>query len=208
VHAVPIFGSTVFADVEPVFVGHQRLAGALAERGEFYHNMLAELLGSREAAGGYVMPSLLVADRVEIDLGNRVLELSAHPPAHTDNDLSVFDRRTATLWAADLLFVSRVPSLDGSLIGWIKAMEALRRLPASRAVPGHGPASVVWPDGAADQARYLGLLDTEIRAFLARSGDIEEAAATICQSERGRWKLYDEYNGHNVTVAFKELEWE
>jgi hypothetical protein len=27
-------------------------------------------------------------------------------------------------------------------------------------------------------------------------------------SERGKWKLFDDYQGHNVTQAFKEVEWE
>jgi hypothetical protein len=31
---------------------------------------------------------------------------------------------------------------------------------------------------------------------------------TVGKSERGRWKLFDAYHGHNVTQAFKELEWE
>ena len=208
VHPDHIFGSVAFADDRPVFAGHQRLAGVLVERGEFYRRELADLLGSPELAGDYVMPSLFVADRAEIDLGGRVLELRAHATAHTDNDLTVFDRKTATLWAADLLFVGRVPSLDGSLTGWLRAMDALRAIPAARAVPGHGPESVTWPGGLADQTRYLTLLAREIRAFLATSGDIDQAAATIGLSERSRWALFDEYNGHNVTVAFKELEWE
>jgi len=37
---------------------------------------------------------------------------------------------------------------------------------------------------------------------------IEEAAQTVGESERGNWALFDDYNGRNVTEAYKELEWE
>ena len=38
--------------------------------------------------------------------------------------------------------------------------------------------------------------------------DIDTAVQTIGQSERGKWQLFDDYHGHNITQAFKELEWE
>jgi hypothetical protein len=38
--------------------------------------------------------------------------------------------------------------------------------------------------------------------------DIAAAPETVAQSERKNWTLFDEYHGHNVTRAYKELEWE
>ena len=207
VHPDHVFGGGAFRGDGTVFVGHARLPGALAERGEYYRRGLAEILGS-DRASEFVVPTLLVADTEKLDLGGRVLTLQAHGAAHTDNDLSILDRRTATLWAADLLFVQRIPSLDGSLTGWLKELQTLKALPATRAVPGHGPPCVDWPQAAADEERYFATLLREVRAIIARGGDIEEAVRTVGQSERGRWALFDDYNGRNVTVAYKELEWE
>jgi quinoprotein relay system zinc metallohydrolase 2 len=206
-HPDHVFGAAAFMMDEPVFVGHARMAGMLVQRGEFYRNRLADVLGV-EAAGDYAKPGLLVDDTAELDLGGRLLRLQAHATAHTDNDLSVLDVATRTLWAGDLLFVDRVPALDGSILGWLGVLQRLRALPASQAVPGHGPASVPWPAAAAAEERYLSTLVREIRAIIAHGGDIETAVATVGQSERDRWLLFDEYNGRNVTTAFKELEWE
>ena len=208
-HAHPdhIFGGVAFLPDHPVFVGHARLAGVLVDRGEYYRKRLVEILG-RDRAGDYEMPTLLVADEAQLDLGGRVLELQAHGAAHTDNDLTILDRQTGTLWAADLLFVDRIPAIDGSLTGWLKELGALKALPATRAVPGHGPPVVPWPAAAADEERYFNTLASEIRALLAKGGDIETAVVTVGLSERGNWQLFDDYNGRNVTVAFKELEWE
>jgi glyoxylase-like metal-dependent hydrolase (beta-lactamase superfamily II) len=132
----------------------------------------------------------------------------AHGPAHTDNDLSIFDRNTRTLWAGDLLFMERVPALDGSLLGWLAVTEKLGRIPAARVIPGHGPQAASWPDAMAAQQRYLGLLRDEIRGLLRSGGTMEEAVATVGRAEAGRWALFDAYNPRNVAAAFHELEWE
>ena len=207
VHPDHIFGAPVFQKDQPRFVGHAQFPRSLALREAFYRKRLEDTLG-KEHAGGAVIPTLLVQDHAEIDLGGRVLQLKAHKVAHTGCDLSVFDSTTGTLLPADLLFVERVPSLDGSLRGWLGELNALKTLPARRAVPGHGPTSVDWPSGAGDLERYLGVLLRETREAIAKGQDLEAAVSTVARGERSQWKLFDDYNGHNVTQAFKELEWE
>ena len=60
----------------------------------------------------------------------------------------------------------------------------------------------------APEERYLSLIAAQVRAVIARGGSIDEAVATVGLSERPEWKLFDDYNGRNVTTAFTELEWE
>jgi quinoprotein relay system zinc metallohydrolase 2 len=207
VHPDHIFGAGAFQRDDSIFVGHARLPNALVQRGEYYRKRLESVLG-KGAAGPLVVPTLLVHDHAEIDLGGRILELTAHPIAHSDSDLSAVDRATGTLFPSDLLFVRRVPSLDGSLKGWLRELGVLEARAAKRAVPGHGPVEVDWPSAAADLKRYLGTLLRDTRAAIAKGVDIEAAVKTVGQSERGRWVLFDDYHGHNVIQAFKELEWE
>jgi len=206
-HPDHIFGAAAFESDRAEVVGHQRLPGALAARGEYYRKRLAAAVG-RERAGTVVMPTVLVRDRTELDLGGRKLVLTAHPVAHTDNDLTALDSQTGTLLASDLLFVRRIPSLDGSLRGWLEVLAALKAEPARRAVPGHGPTGVDWPGASADLERYLGLLLRETRDAIRKGIPIEEAVNVVGRSERDRWALFDDYHGGNVTQAFKELEWE
>jgi quinoprotein relay system zinc metallohydrolase 2 len=207
VHPDHVFGAGAFSADQPTYVGHAALPGALAARWEYYRNRTEAVLG-KDTVGPMVMPTLLVKDHAELDLGGRVIELTAHATAHTDCDLSAVDRQSSTLIAADLLFVRRVPSLDGSLKGWIGELAKLKGLPARRAVPGHGPTSVKWPDGAADLERYLQVLLRGTRAAIQQGIEIDVAAKRVGRSEKGRWVLFDDYNGHNVLQAFKELEWQ
>jgi quinoprotein relay system zinc metallohydrolase 2 len=206
-HPDHCFGAGAFAADQPAFIGHHALRATLDARGEYYRNRLVQVLGA-DKAGDVVYPTREVADVAEIDLGDRILRLTAHGTAHTPCDLSMLETQSGTLFPADLLFVRRVPSLDGSLLGWLKEADKLTGMGAARAVPGHGPAVVDVAAAMADLTRYLATLRDETRKAVAAGTPIEEAVAIVGQSERDRWALFDDYNGRNVTQAYKELEWE
>jgi len=207
VHPDHIFGAGAFLQDKPAVLGHAQLPQALAQRGEYYRERLEEGIGKGNA-GPIVQPTMLVNDRTHIDLGGRSLELRAHALAHTSNDLSVVDSQTRTLFTSDLLFVGRVPSLDGSLRGWLRELSTLGAVDAAQVVPGHGPASVDFASAAGKLRQYLETLLRETRHAIANGVDIGEAPEIVAQSERKNWTLFDEYHGHNVTQAYKELEWE
>ena len=207
VHPDHIFGASAFVEDQPEFIGHAAMPNALAQRGDYYQKRLEDVLG-KGAAGQVVQPTRLIEQRAEIDLGQRTLRLRAHPLAHTDNDLSVFDVQTQTLFAADLLFVERIPSLDGSLKGWLRELGELRALKPAHTVPGHGPVNVEFATAASKLEAYLQTLLTQTRRAIAAGRDIDSAPDIVGHSEREQWQLFDEYHGHNVVQAFKELEWE
>jgi quinoprotein relay system zinc metallohydrolase 2 len=207
-HPDHVFGAAAFLGDAPVILGHRHLPAALASRQAYYTRRLHEILGELAADSVIVPPTQLVDGAVDIDLGGRVLRVTAHRTAHTDNDLSLRDLATGTLWAGDLLFMERIPVVDGSLLGWLAVLEEMRAAPAARIVPGHGPAAAPWPGAADAQLRYLTLLRDDIRQVIKRGGTMEQAIATVGQGERERSQLFDDYHARNVTAAFHELEWE
>ena len=207
-HPDHIFGWSAFATDGPQIVGHAKLPRALALRGGHYVRNFSRILG--DGAGALKLPTinLTVSDRLELDLGGRVLVLRAHNTAHSDSDLSVYDSRTGTLWLSDLLFRERIPVVDGSIKGWLTVMGEVAAIGAERVVPGHGPVSDDWPGAQAGQHRYLEVIAREIRIVLNANGTIESAVAMVGEVERPHWHLFDEYNKRNVTASFVELEWE
>jgi quinoprotein relay system zinc metallohydrolase 2 len=208
VHPDHVFGNVAFAPDRPEFVGHAKLAAAMQARGRAYLAALKRVLGPDAADAALIEPTRAVAGEVELDLGGRKLRLRAWPTAHTDHDLTVFDEKTGTLWLSDLLFVERIPVVDGSLRGWLEVLSELKRVPVRRVVPGHGPVTSDWPAAGAAQERYLRQLLVETRAALRAKKTLPEAVATVGGGERSRWLLFDAYHRRNVTAAFAELEWE
>lgn len=208
VHPDHLLGSAAFAGPGVEIVGHARLGQRLAANGPHYLASLRRLIGAALEATELVAPTLEVGDAATLDLGGRVLELRAWPAAHTDTDLTVLDPATGTLFAGDLLFMDRIPVVDGSLLGWLRVMDGLERLPARRVVPGHGPASAAWPEAAAPQRDYLEHLRDAVRDALARNRTLAQAVDEVPPPPGSSWLLVDAHHGRNVTAAFTELEWE
>jgi glyoxylase-like metal-dependent hydrolase (beta-lactamase superfamily II) len=177
--------------------------------GAHYIASFRDVLGEALMAGVKIVPpTKLVDDVLDLNLGGRQITLKAWPTGHTDNDLTVLDQRSGTLFTGDLLFVEHVPVLDGSLLGWLKNLDELARIHARLAVPGHGPLVTTWPRGIAAERRYLDRLAGDIRGMIKNGVPIAEAAKTAGAAERNRWRLFEAYNARNATAAFAELEWE
>jgi quinoprotein relay system zinc metallohydrolase 2 len=207
-HPDHVFGNAAFSSEGPAFAGHKNLPEALRTRGPFYLDAFRKIMGDdliNEVR--IVSPTLLVDETLTLDLGGRLLLLRAWPAAHSDNDLTVLDETSQTLFAGDLVFLDHIPVVDGSIRGWLRIMDDLGRVPAKRVVPGHGPVSK-WPAALTDERRYLETLAADIKTMVTKGTTIKVAADTAAAPERPRWQLFDDYNARNATAAFSEIEWE
>jgi quinoprotein relay system zinc metallohydrolase 2 len=206
-HPDHVFGNAAFAADGATLVGHANLPQALARRGPTYLANFRRMMGEALIAEVRLTPpTLLVEGETTLDLGNRRLMLQAWPTAHSDNDLTVRDDASGTLFAGDLLFRSHIPVIDGSLRGWLTVLDSLEAQHPARVVPGHG---AVVESGAAfaEQRRYLQTLGDDVRAMI-KSGVPIAKAGDAAAAERPRWQLFDEYNTRNATAAYSEIEWE
>ncbi len=209
VHPDHLFGNAAFLRDAPVFIGHRNLARALQARGAHYLEANKALLSPEAFKGTEIIPpSQAVESQSILDLGGRRLVLDAHKTAHTDADLTVLDETTGTLWTGDLLFQRHLPVIDGKLKGWLQVMDKLAALPVERAVPGHGPVSLPWPEALAPQRAYLTKLASDLRGLIGEGKTMRSASTLAGQSERDKWLLFEEFNTRNATTGFAELEWE
>lgn len=208
VHPDHFFGAAAFLEDKPEFVAHENYPRQLAARARSYLNSLQRDLGEQARGSEIVAPTRMVKDRLELDLGGRVVVVQGWPPAHTDDDLTVFDRQTETLWLSDLLFVEHTPVIDATITGFLGVMEQLREIAVGHYIPGHGRSSVPWPKALDAQRRYFTTILEETRAAIKSRKTIQQAADEVGLSEAKNWVAFDTYHRRNVTVAYTELEWE
>lgn len=209
-HAHPdhVFGNGAFVGAGVLFVGHQNLPRALAARGAYYLQSFRAAMGAALDGVTIVPPSLTVATEMTLDLGGRKILLQAWRAAHSDCDLTVLDEKSRVLFAGDLLFMRHVPVVDASLLGFLEVAKQLAAVPARRVVPGHGPLVAPWPQALDDERAYLERLTADLRAAVKKGDTVADAAANAGQSEKGRWRLFEDYNARNATAGYAELEWE
>jgi quinoprotein relay system zinc metallohydrolase 2 len=212
-HAHPdhMLGNVAFTELPQApakFVGSARLSAALSARERHYLNTLQRDFGLSLPREAIVHPTLVVDKQMDLDLGDRQLTLNAWPTAHTDHDLTVYDRKTRTLFLSDLLFVSHLPVIDGKLRGWLGVMEAIKGLDVAMVIPGHGAASADWPGVLAPQRNYMDRLVVETKAAIKAKMTIQQAVDSIAAPPESAWKLTELFHRRNVTAAYAELEWE
>ncbi len=126
--------------------------------------------------------------------------------AHTQNDLFVYIPELKTLFGGDLIFNDRLPSLrDGSITGWIKTLEQMKKMDVNTVVGGHGRLS----DVAAFEMTYSYLceLRDEIKDAIEKEIEIAEAVKSIKMQKYKDIAFYNEIHRQNVEVAYRMLEW-
>lgn len=208
-HPDHVFGNAAFKEDNPTFVGHYKLPRGLATRADRYLAINKQMLGGAAFEGvEIILPTLTVEKSMTLDLGGRALVLEAQPTAHTDNDLILTDTATNTLFLGDLLFSVHVPTLDGSIRGWLALLDELGRRQAARVIPGHGPHAMELPEALKPEQRYLAAIAEDVRRLIKEGKTLEDATRIAGFSERDAWELFDRYHVRNVSAAFAELEWE
>lgn len=204
-HPDHVMGATAFSHV-PDIIAHKNYPRAIVQRGEFYAERFSSLFGDNDEKI-FTAPTSLVGKEHSIDLGERTLIVNAYPTGHTDNDLTVIDLQTNTLWASDLVFERRIPSLDGSLTGWLHVLDELGKRKFDMVIPGHGKpgdwASIVLP-----QLNYLSELKRKVKKQIDQGLALSEVIKQSEESNDKQWVLFDEQHPANLTKAYTELEWD
>ena len=208
VHVDHVLGNFAFASDRPSFVGHAELADAMARSANFFMTEYPEDFSGPPIASQVIGPDRLVEHEITLDLGERRIGLRAWPKAHTDCDLTVYDESTGTLWTGDLLFRERLPSVDGSVKGWLAVLAEFEHLHVKLAIPGHGAPTDNLAAAVKPERRYLQLLIGGVREELIAGKPMQEAIGEVGIAEKSHWLLWDGVHQHNVARVYQELEWE
>lgn len=208
VHFDHILGNQVFVSEKTHFVGHHQLADAVEHNRAFFLEQFKNDLGTNPKPSSIISPNILVTESMQLDIGGRNLTLIPFTISHSHTDLIIIDDKTKTLWAGDLIFRQRIPSLTGSLKGWLKAIDDLQKLQIKKVVPGHGAVATSMKQAIEQQQDYLQRLLEDTRQAIAEGQFLNDAMESIDKENKSNVLLHDYQHASNVSKAFTELEWE
>lgn len=153
-------------------------------------------------------PTKIISKDQTLTVGDQKIELHLmKKKAHSDKDLVVFLPNIKTLFAGDLVFNDRAPSLrDGDINGWIDALDYLEHLHATTIIGGHGFRTD--KDTAKMTYNYLTQMRSEVRKAIGAGVGIDETIEKVQMPSYKSLKMYDTLHRGNIDAAYRMLEWE
>lgn len=201
-----LFGGGAFQARGIPVAMHSRTARLMASRCETCLKTLHQTVGDAPLEGtAMYRPDQEFDASHDTDAAGRPLRVLHFGHSSGPGDVAVLDAASGVLFAGGLLDAGRVPDIqDSDLEGWKRALQALRALPLTRVVPGHGPAS---PPALAGRVEgYLVDLESKVRALLAGGVSLLDVPdAADLPAYRG-WDQYDTVHRRNAAVAFLRFE--
>lgn len=86
------------------------------------------------------LPTRTFSGALELQVGDKRVELAQVGPAHTRGDVLVHVPADSVVYSGDILFIEGHPIMwVGPVLEWIAACEHILALAPATVVPGHGP---------------------------------------------------------------------
>jgi glyoxylase-like metal-dependent hydrolase (beta-lactamase superfamily II) len=188
-HADHIAGGEVFADTALV-VAHE--------------NAKATIIGERRPTA---VPQITFSDRMTIELGGTVVELSYVGRNHSDNSIVMRFPRERLLFAVDFIPVESVAFRDfpdAYIEDWIESLKRVELMDFDVLVPGHGPV------GRKEHVRmfreYMEDLRGEVLQYARQGKSLEEMKRVIKLSKYERWAGYEQMLPLNIEGMYLHVQ--
>jgi glyoxylase-like metal-dependent hydrolase (beta-lactamase superfamily II) len=177
-------------------------AGAMGEAGLYFAEVFAPFDFTKARGRA---PTRIFERRLDLKVGDKVVELHRLGPAHTAGDVLAWVPSDRTVFTGDLLFIGGTPIMwAGPVRNWLAACDRILEMNAQNIVPGHGP--MTDAAGVRGVQEYLRYVDAEARRRFDAGMSAEDAALDIALGEYRHWldaeriavnvdSLYREYRG-------------
>ena len=165
----------------------------------------------------YQSPNLTFADKIDVDVGNREVQVKHLGRGNTPGDAIVYLPKEKILVAGDLL-VNPIPyTYDGYPAEWIQTLQNVAQLDAQAIVPGHGPLLhdksylylvAALLQSAVDQVRarirQLGFPGAHSVDEVKGSVDLTPFRAKFAGDDKDLQAEFDDMTDHLVKITFNE----
>jgi cyclase len=187
-------------------------AASMGKVGEYF----LHCFGQFQFAGiQHTPPNCTFDGHLDLEVGDKPVQLIEVGPAHTRGDVLVHSPRDRTVFTGDILFIEGTPIMwQGPVANWIKACKLIEGMDVEYIVPGHGP--ITDKRGVARVREYLEYVRDQARMRFDAGMGAPEAARDIELCEYSAWadperiavnvdSLYREFTGSQETTDIFQL---
>ncbi len=201
-----IFGAAAFQARGIPVLAHRRSAELIAVRCETCLRNLRAVLGEDSmAASRVVKPDRLINGNETLELIGRPLRLIAPQWSSAPGAIAVFDERTSTLIAGNLVSIDRIPDLrDANPKAWRDALMQIESMKCRHLVPGYGPIGSCVDIVAF--AHYFVVLESRVEALMKEGVSLGELPDRCDLPEFARWDQYETLHPQNANRTYLRLE--
>lgn len=203
-----ILGSNYWQQQGATIIGHQDTADEIKEhKAEIFELAQARLL-DKMAYTKIVMPDKTFTNKLEIDLGNKKVEVLYLGPAHGPGDIIIWLPNSKLVITGDVAFHQRLLPIfeTTNTLTWLKTWEKLAALKAKIVIPGHGSATNMQ-EVSQYTKDYLLFMRAEVNKLI-NAGKSSSDAYKIDQTKYKHLDTYEQLYKRNATRIFAEMEFE
>lgn len=189
-HADHITGGQVFADAGAVVVAHE--------------NARTQIIEERRPIA---VPAVTFTDRMTIELGGTVVELSWVGRNHSDNSIVMRFPRERLLFAVDFIPVESVGFRDfptSWIEDWIESLKRVEQMDFDVLVPGHGKV------GRKEHVRmfrdYLEDLRGQVLRYAREGKSLDEIKTLVNGSKYAQWASFKDWFPLNVEGMYRQIQ--
>lgn len=193
---------------------YQEIGAKIIGSSQFKHESILETtrMQQRVSKEAYakttsVFPSILIDKDTVLTIAKQEIQIiHVNKKAHSSGDLLVYIPSSKLLFAGDLVFNDRLPSLrDGDANFWIKEIDYIRSLNPAHIIGGHG--EIVNSSAADFTYGYLVALKQEVKKAIDNGVTIEDAVQTITLPQYENANMYNTMHKQNVESTYRTMEW-
>jgi len=188
-HTDHISGGEVFADTA-IVVAHENAKIAIVNE-------------KRPTA----VPQVTFSDRLSIDLGGTVVELSYTGRNHSDNSIVMRFPKERILFAVDFIPVASVAFRDfpdAYVEDWIESLKRVEQLDFDILAPGHGPL------GKKEHVRmfrdYLEDLRSAVLKYAREGKSLDDIKSLIKMEKYAKWAGYEQMLQLNIEGMYQHVQ--
>ena len=209
-HADHYYGIQVFKDAGAEIWAHEAARDVVgSEDWRLRLEQRKELLGRwiNDATQRFPVPDRWLSGDNDFELGGLHFQIRHVGPAHSQEDLVMFVREDAGLFAGDLIFKGRVPFIgDADSRLWLAALDKLIAFQPSVLVPGHGEVSTDPITDLTLTRDYLRYVRAQMGRAVETMTPFDEAYAGTDWSKYENMPAFSEANRRNAYNTYLLME--